>query len=232
MKKKTKIITIGLLLICVIPVSTVLASERRDDVREIRREAKTEIKSLRAMTASSSEKSKAMKNEIKSQIEIRKVEIKKEIETIKDLRKETLEKKLDEKAKNRVQAKIDIIFKKLVQNINKLSKIDSEVLRRIKALSLKPQGVSPEVIASLNASYASAQDLLIKAKADINVTKETLAAELNASTSKEVIRSVLIKADTSTKVTAEAYRNLLKTIQEVKISINTSSTTSTSTIVQ
>jgi hypothetical protein len=231
---KTKTIIISIVTIFAIPVYILQAAEVdnkilptfRKEIRDIRREGVQDVRTIRS-SASSSEKSKALRDEMKAQIEVKKIEIKKEVEEVRGAYKEAVQKRLDEKAKDRVQSRLDEIFKKITQNLNKLSKVDSEVLRRVKQISSKTDLVSAETIASLNASYTTANALLVKAKADANVTKTTIATEISTTTSKEVIRSLVAQTDLNIKNVAESYKKIIDSIKDIRKSIESATSTTT-----
>lgn len=173
---------------------------------------------------------KNIRIEFKEKIDSKRTEIKKEIEEFKKTKQESREKKLDDNSKEKVQKQIGLIYTKLQAKIVKLSKIDSDLTRKIAVRTSYSGTSSAETIATIKSLQLASQDLLVKARVDVEGTKITIDREVSSTTTKEVIRLLVKKAEESIKTTAESYKkvaDLLKTIK--KPEDRTFSTTTTTT---
>lgn len=206
--------------------------EGREEIRDIRKEGREEVRNARTSTTSTTtirEFRKEVRADVKKEVEARRSEIKTQVDVIKAANKEARSKKLDERAKSRVEASLDIIYKRLDEKLNKLTKIDIEVARRLATLSSASSTVSVDTIASLKTSYTASQVLFTKAKIDVSLTKTTVVGELTATTSKEVVRGLVTQAEVSIKAAAESYKKLAEALKAAKLKTKGDTTVSTTT---
>lgn len=144
----------------------------------------------------------------KKAVEARRLELKSQIDKIKAANKDARMKKLDEKAKERVGNKIGSIYKGLEERVARLTKIDAELSARIATAANAGNDTSAAA-----ALLTTAQAALTKAKTDVEATKVALAAEANASTSKEAIRTLVKTAEDSIKAAGEAYKKVVEAVK-------------------
>jgi hypothetical protein len=198
--------------------------EARTDVQTIRQDRREDVKEIRESrdgkrTASSSAEIKTIREEARVKVEARRADLKVEVQAIKASSSAARTKKLDDKAKLRVQNTIDAVYKRLITSVNTLTKVDGEISRRI-ASSTK----SSSELATAVTLQTTAKDLLAKAKVDVEATKATASAEVNASTTKEVIRALVKKSEVSIKTAAEAYKKVSAELKRVNRPVTASST--------
>lgn len=182
-----------------------MRAEVRADIKNERMEMKKEIK----------DKHQEMKADLKVKVDARRVELKANIDAMKTKNKDERAKKLDEKAKARVEVRLNNIYKKLTERVSRLSQVDSEITRRLTQYATS--GVS---VVSVTTLQTPAQALLAKAKIDVEATKTISEAELNATTTKETLRAVVATAEKSIKTAAESYKKVLdalKALPKVKV---------------
>jgi hypothetical protein len=197
----------------------VIKKDAKDDRRNIIENAKlgtstsssTKQDLGAALHANAVRKVEALKENMdarKKALEARRVELKAQIDKIKAEQKDARMKKLDEKAKERVAGKLNDIYKNLDERIARLTKVDVEVAARITKI-----GSSSVDISAAAALLVTAQTALSKAKTDVDATKAALAAEANASTSKEAIRALVKTAEDSIKAAGAAYQKVIEAIK-------------------
>jgi hypothetical protein len=200
--------------------------EGREDIREIRQEGRGEIRDMRDedRTASTSanerfDEMKKIRADMKVKVDARKVDLKTEVETLKAANKTAITKRLDEKAKGRVQTLVNTVYGRLITRINALTKVDGEVTRRITNLSnaTTTVAISADALVSVKALQVTAQDLLAKAKVDVEATKATTITEINATTTKEVIKALVTKSENSIKAAAEGYKKVSEALKAAHI---------------
>ena len=185
------------------------------DMREERRESMSKS-NTQERRASSSEEIRAMRVEIKSKIDARKADLKTEIASLKAEHKAAVAKRLDTKAKERVEKTITTVYKKLTERIQSLTKVDAEIARRITMFSSATTSVSAEALAQTVALQVTAKELLANAKVDVEATKTVISTEVNATTTKEIIRALVVKSENSIKAAAEAYKKTLEMLRTIK----------------
>lgn len=148
------------------------------------------------------------KDEIKADAAARKAEIKAKM----DLRKGEIKIKLEAKAKERVKALLENIFKKLNGQIEKLSNIDKKIGEKISSLS--SSGVD---VTAMQAQYVIAQTALAKAKVDVAATSSLSIDQTDASTSKETLRSLVKTAEESIRAAGKEYKKVIPMLERSKV---------------
>lgn len=209
-----------------IPVRQIIR-EAREEIRDERSKARAEVRS----TTTSAEKVKEIQERVKADIESKKAELKAEVQKIKNANKAIQVKRLDDKAQGRIARELGIISNKLNQRISRLSRVDSEITRKLNALALFST-TSAEAIASLRASQKVSADLLLKARVDLDAARTTILAETSTTTSKEVLRSLVKTVEASIATAAESYRKLFSAVSsavrsERPISVRATTTSTT-----
>lgn len=196
--------------------------EGREEIRDIRKEGRKEVRDTRKENRTSSTSAEVRKAEVekvraemKMKVDARKADLKTEVEALKSENKAAITKKLDEKAKGRVQKLVNTVYEKLIKRINALTKVDGEITRRITKLSnaTTTADVSPESLASIKALHVTAQELLAKAKVDAEATRVTVTAEIQATTTKEVIKALVAQSENSIKAAAEGYKKVSEALK-------------------
>lgn len=145
-----------------------------------------------------------MKNKfMENRMELR-AEVKTKMTELRDSVKEARTKNLEEEAKVRVVVKLDKIFDRLTNRLDRLTKIDAEITKRLSTRANTAPVVSLQV---------SAQTALAKAKVDVEAAKAAAVAEVKTTTSKEVLRNLVKTAEASIKTAGEEYK---KVVEEMK----------------
>lgn len=121
--------------------------------------------------------------------------------------KEARTKKLDDKAKGRVEIRLDNLYKMLTNRLDRLTRVDAEITKRLAGKT--------DVVAVL-ALQASAQTALAKARVDIEATKSASLTELTSTTSKVVLRNLVNTAEASIKTAAEAYKKVTQAMPKTR----------------
>ena len=170
-----------------------------------------------------SKMSEEQKNKMKIEIEARKKDMLSKLNSLKEERKMKLEAKAQEKVKKSLMK----IFKNLNNQIDRLSKVDVKIGERIKALKESGADTSAQ-----EAQYAKAQTALAKAKVDVEAANSTSTDQVNGTTSKETLRSLVKTAEESIKIAGKEYMKIIPTLPEVKVKteVDAKSSTSTSTV--
>lgn len=197
-----------MLALCVVPAVALQAADVKNSTSTV---------SVQVMATSTADRIKAFQDEMRTRVENRKSELRKNIATSKVTQKNSIAQKLDAQAATRVRANLISIYGKLSQKINRLSRIDSEITRKISAVGVISSSTasSSAFVASLNESQKKAKTLLSQARIDLESTRVVVLSEIATSTTKDTVRSLVYTAETSIKVAAEAYRNILTTIKPV-----------------
>ncbi len=191
-----------ILVLCVVPAVALQAADVKNST--------STVVSAQVMATSTADRIKAFQDEMRTRVENRKSELRKNL-----AQKNGVAKKLDTQAATRVRTNLVAIYGKLSQKINRLSRIDSEITRKISAVAVISSSTasSSAFVASLNESQKKAKALLSQARIDLESTRVVALSEIATSTTKETIRSLVSTAETSIKVAAEAYRKILTTIK-------------------
>lgn len=174
---------------------------------EIRKEMREEIKEIRK---DGKESRMEVRKEVKEKVQEKKAEMK-------DAMKDVRAKKLDAKAKTRIDARSKAIQEGLSHRIEKLTKVDTEITARI-----AKKAVTPEITALHTAAKAD----LAQAVLDVASVKTKVATELNATTSKDIFRGVVKTAEESIKKASASYRKVSEELKKLH-KMETASTTIT-----
>lgn len=190
-----------------------MRQEDRKERMEVRQEARGEMKDNRAK----------IQADLKVKFDARRVELKANMDAMKVKVKDERAKKLDEKAKDRVEMRLGNIYKRLSERVTNLTRVDAGVTKRLAAYNAAQVNV-----ASVVALQTSAQTLLAKARLDVEATKALSQSELNATTTKDTLRALVNTAETSLKTTHESYKKVLdalKALPKLKMQATTTATT-------
>lgn len=169
-----------------------------------------DLSATTSINASSSrvELRREMKKEnVENRMEVR-ADIQAKVGELKASIKESRTKKLDEKAKLRVETRLNNIYNMLTNRIKRLTRVDAEITKQ---LSLQTS------TSSVLTLHVAAQTALAKAKVDIEATKKASISELNATTSKAILRNLVNTAEASIKNAAEAYKELVTLMPKVQV---------------
>ncbi|MES2985988.1 MAG: hypothetical protein V4686_02590 [Patescibacteria group bacterium] len=210
---KTKTTYSILFISLLIPVISVHAVEVQAsttvNVKGPRMEMKQELKAERAETRADI---KELRTEAKAEIKEKMVEMKATL-------KEAKAKKLDERAKVRVEARLNRIYTHLAKRITHLVKVDAEITKRLSTRVAS---------SSVTTLHMAAKTALVQAKLDVEATKASSTVALNATTSNAIFRSLVETAEASIKTTAEAYRKIVPALAKLpKIQVTATTTAST-----
>ncbi len=181
------------------------------------------LREYKSESTDDSKMSEEQKNKLKLEIEARKKDMLSKLNSLKEERKMKLEAKAQEKVKKSLMK----IFKNLNNQIDRLSKVDVKIGERIKALKESGADTSAQ-----EAQYAKAQTALAKAKVDVEAANSTSTDQVNGTTSKETLRSLVKTAEESIKIAGKEYMKIIPTLPEVKVKteVDAKSSTSTSTV--
>lgn len=193
-----------------------VGNTRMEMQQEMRRENKDNRMEMRASTtAGSPERMEMRKENMDNRAEFR-AEVQTKMQALRASIKEARTKKLDGNAKARVEMKLGKIYERLMNRVDRLTKIDAEITKRLSVRTNTATALSLQ---------AAAQTALAKARVDVEATKAMSSVELNATTSKEVLRGLVNTAETSIKATGEAYKKVVEAMKDLpKIEISASST--------
>lgn len=187
--------------------------DARNDRMEMRKGAQEARKDNRAK----------IQADLKVKLDARRVELKANMDAMKVKVKDERAKKLDQKAKARVEVRLGNIYKRLSERVTNLTRVDAGVAKRLAAYTAAQ--VSTASVVTLQ---TSAQALLAKARLDVEATKTLSQSELNATTTKETLRALVNTAETSLKTTHESYKKVLdalKALPKLKVQATTTATT-------
>lgn len=181
-----------------------------------RMEARQEIKSerinhrmeLRASTTPGTPERKMMRTALRAELTAK-------IKELRDSIKVQRHKQLEEKAQIRVVVKLDKIFDALTEKVDRLTRVDAEITKRLAARTNTATVVSLQV---------TAQAALAKAKLDVEAAKEASVEEVKTTTSKEALRVLVTTAEASVKTAAAEYKKVVEAMKDLpKIQVTASS---------
>lgn len=207
MKTKT---TVGILLATLlVPIVQVHALDLKATTSanvagprvEMRQEIKTEKTDMR----------EGIKEENKEKMTKFRADIKVKVEAMRAAIKSARTTRLNEKAKARVEVRLNTIYEHLTKRVERLTKVDAEITTRLASRTDTAVALSLQT---------EAQTALLKAKLDIEATKAASSAELNATTSKDILRDLVRSSETSIKAATESYRKVvevLKTLPKAEV---------------
>lgn len=180
------------------------SSSTRSQVNALRKDGKEQLEENRRERA---EALKENKEELKNKIEERKANLMTQIKAWKTERKDERQKKLDSSAKERVADRISAIFTRLNAQLDRIAKVDTRLAEKINAHATA--GHDTSTAASL---LVTAQTSLTAAKAAVSAARTTATTEVNASTSKDVLRNIVKTAEVSIETTGAAYKKVVEAI--------------------
>ncbi len=177
-------------------------------IKEIRTEAKMDLKTNRdstteALQANRMKKVEALKvNQatFKTELDARKKELEQKMAEKKDERKT----KLAEQAKARVKAQLETIFARLNARLTAIEQVDAKIAIRINALVTAGKDTT-----AVSAQFAIAQSALAKAKTDIEATKNISTDQTDLATSKDTFRALVKTAEDSIQNALAEYRKTI-----------------------
>lgn len=130
---------------------------------------------------------------------------------------------LDTQAKQRVHKLVANMYNRLSHQIARLQKVDTTIATKIK--EAETRGIQTT---SLMPLYAAAQQALLQAKIDVEATKAFSLEQVSTSTSHQIIRDAVKKAETSIKKAGTSYKEVSKALKSLTNGTSTP-TVSTST---
>lgn len=180
--------------------------ERREDLRQLHASTTAALQANRASTTAAI---KALREGFLKDIKARKDEKKK---------------KLGEEAQGRVQKILGKIYNGLNAQIARLTRVDTWLKDKIN--TLRSQGKDVTTATSL---LVAAETAFAKAKVDVEATSVVAREQSATTTSKEILKDLVNKAETSIKAAAKSYKAVAENIKpmlEINVSASSSTTTS------